>query len=294
MVDEVEIDDALVRRLLAAQHPDLAGLPLQRAGHGWDNVLFRLGDDLAVRLPRRIEAAHLVEHEQRWLPLLAADLPLPTSRPERVGTPGLGYPWRWSVVPWFPGNAALETPPVDAGDAADALGGFLARLHRPAPPDAPPNPYRGVALSARPPMAVALERVAARGRELPAGTSREALCDRWSEFVAVPAWPGPPQWLHGDMHPGNLIVDRGRLTGVVDWGDLCAGDPATDLAVGWLALPAPVRPRFRAAYGDVDDDTWARAEGWALGLAVAYLAGSPDGFGLIALAERLITELAPA
>ena len=130
---EVDVSVSLVRELLAAQHPDLAGLPLQLLANGWDNVLFRLGSELVVRLPRRSLAAALVGHEQTWLPVLAPRLPLPIPAPVRVGQPALGYPWRWSVVPSFPGTTALEQLPGDLSAAATTLGRFLRALHTPAP-----------------------------------------------------------------------------------------------------------------------------------------------------------------
>src|SRR5689334_3635384 len=130
---EVLIDSALVAGLLAKQHPDLAHLPLRAVDAGWDNALFRLGDHLAVRLPRRALAAPLIIHEQRWLPNLANCLALPIPAPLRVGTPTLGYPWHWSIVPWLSGMAADQHAP----DAAQALpfAAFLRSLHVPAPAD---------------------------------------------------------------------------------------------------------------------------------------------------------------
>ncbi|MDQ1465634.1 MAG: hypothetical protein QOH10_49, partial [Actinomycetota bacterium] len=144
---EVAIDDGLVRRLLTEQLPDLRGLPLVRLAEGWDNVIFRLGDELTVRLPRRRLAAELVEHEQRWLPELAPKLPLAIPAPVGIGRPGPGYPWAWSVCPWLPGAVAQQVAPDDPFDAATRLGRFLAALHEPAPPDAPANPFRGVPLA---------------------------------------------------------------------------------------------------------------------------------------------------
>src|SRR5438067_2354284 len=146
---EVDVSLALVRRLLADQHPDLAGLPLSVLANGWDNLMCRLGGDLVVRLPRRSQAAELVRHEQRWLPVLAPRLPLPIPAPVREGQPGPGYPWWWSVVPLLPGEVAARRPPADPRQAAIALGGFLGALHAPAPPDAPANPVRGIPLAAR-------------------------------------------------------------------------------------------------------------------------------------------------
>jgi aminoglycoside phosphotransferase (APT) family kinase protein len=137
---EVTIDPSLVRALLQEQHTDLAQLALIDIGEGWDNKLFRLGDALAVRLPRRAASAALIEHEQRWLPRLSPRLPLPVPVPLRVGRPGSGFPWSWSVVPWLAGESALVAPPQDPAPIAATLAQFLRALHQPAPDDAPHNP----------------------------------------------------------------------------------------------------------------------------------------------------------
>ena len=281
---EHDIDVDLVRALLAEQHPDLVGRPLRRVGHGWDNELYRLGDDLAVRLPRRAAAAELVHHEQRWLPLLAPRLPVAIPAPVRAGTPGQGYPWSWSVVPWFDGRPWFDAPPADLERAAADLGRFAAALHAVAPADAPHNPFRGIPLAER------AERfdqhLAELGGRVDAGRCRSAFAD----LAATPAWAGPPVWVHGDLHPLNMLVAGGRLVAVIDFGDICAGDPATDLAVAWIALPAPARAAFRGAAG-VDDDTWRRARGWALALAVAYVAGSDDHAGVAAIGRHTLAEV---
>lgn len=267
---EVDVDEALVRTLLVEQHPDLADLPLVEVASGWDNVIFRLGDDLVVRLPRRAVAAPLVEHELRWLPELAPRLPLAVPVPRRRGGPGAGYPWSWSVARWQPGTVASETPPDDPGATADVLGRFLAALHRPAPTDAPANPYRGGPLVDRD------ATLRTRLDHLGASVDRRAVEACWDDALAAAPHRGPAVWLHGDLHPANLVVHGGRLVAVLDFGDLTAGDPATDLAVAWMAVPAEARPRLRAAVGEVDDDTWRRARGWALSHAIACLATSDD------------------
>lgn len=302
----MKIDEDLVRALVGEQHPDLASLPVSKFADGWDNSIFQLGDDLTVRLPRRVEGAALIEHEQRWLPVLSADLPRPgdgglaTSAPVRIGRPGCGYPWPWSVGPWLPGDIAASVAPTDPVDAARRLGSFLAAFHQPAPPDAPLNPYRGIPLADRAgAMANGLDRVAEMERGLGPGVSRASVEARWAELLVTPPWDGPVLWLHGDLHPANLLVHEGRLSAVIDFGDLTSGDPATDLAVAWLLLPPSARPAFRSAAGGgrvdgggIDDDTWTRAEGWALALSVAYLAGSPHRSPLIAVAHRTLAEVA--
>lgn len=269
---EVKIDVALVGALLEEQHPDMAGLPLVAVGSGWDNDVFRMGDDLAVRLPRRTASAHLIRHEQRWLPELAVGLPLPVPVPVRVGGPSdvLGYPWSWSVVPWFPGAPAEIEPPDDWAAAAALLGQFLAALHRVAPPDAPLNPYRGVPLTAR------TERLLMGLDQLGDTVDAPLVMEHWSALVDTPSWYGPPLWLHGDLQPLNIVVHSGRLAAVIDFGDMTAGDPASDLAVAWMLLPPGARSVLRRNAGSdepVDDDTWARARGWALALGVAMANG---------------------
>lgn len=284
---EVDIDEALVRVLLRAQHPDLADRPLTLVAAGWDNVVYRLGDDLSIRLPRRAIAAELVANELRWLPTLAAQLPLPIAEPLRAGEPQPddGYPFPWSVCRWIVGRVALETPLDDLAAAATALGRFLAALHRPSPPDAPVSPFRGIPLAGR------HDRLVANLSELGDLVDGTRLRAIWDDVSTGPAWPHPPTWVHGDVHPGNLVVADGRLAGVVDFGDLTAGDPATDLSVAWMLFPAALRPAFRAAAGErrpVDDDTWARAEAWALALGVVILANSADAPAFAALGRRTI------
>src|SRR4051812_40542328 len=200
---EVDIDADLVRALLIEQVPALSAAPLRLLANGWDNVLFRLGDEWVVRLPRREVAAALVEHEQHWLPVLAAQLPLPIPTPVHAGHPGHGFPWRWSVVRWFAGGSALEQPPRDLSEAATALGRFVAALHTAAPVDAPRNPVRGVPLRER--SSRFDDAIAAVSTAIDTAHAR-AL---WSELVDTAPWTGPPVWLHGDLHPGNLVVHDG-------------------------------------------------------------------------------------
>jgi aminoglycoside phosphotransferase (APT) family kinase protein len=272
---DVDVSTDLVRRLLAAQQPDLAHLPVQLLANGWDNVLCRLGEDLMVRLPRRAQAATLVEHEQRWLPLLAPRLPLPVPAPVRVGGPGEGYPWHWSIVPFLPGQPAATQPPADATAAAVALAEFLAALHTPADPEAPVNPYRGRPLAERSGLFAD-----AVGR-LGASIDTAAVSSAWASALSASRWDGPPVWLHGDLHPANILVDHGRIGAVIDFGDITAGDPAADLAVAWMLLPAAARLEFRSAYAGArrhgaNQDLWDRARGWALALALVFLAHSAD------------------
>ena len=284
---EVDVDEVLVERLLRAQAPaDLVGgRRLAPLAFGWDNVVLRLGDDLVVRLPRRAVAAELIETEQRWLPILAPRLPLPVPAPVFAGEPGEGYPWRWSVCRWLAGDVAGRTPPADRHAAATTLGAFVAALHEPAPAEAPANPYRGGPLPDRD--TVTRERIVQLGSMLD-GPRCLAV---WDDLRATPSWTGPPRWLHGDLHPANLLVDRGALSAVIDFGDLTAGDPATDLSVAWSLFhdDPSARETFRDAAGYAgDDDTWRRGRGWALSLALAYLANSADHPLIAAIGRRML------
>lgn len=254
---EVAIDAGLVRRLLADQHPDLAGLPLTPAGEGWDNAMFRLGDRLAVRLPRRASAAAQIRREQAWLPLIAPALPLPVPVPLREGQPGQGYPWYWSVLPWFDGETALDAPP-DPGEVL-ALARFLRALHVPAPPEIPVHPQRAG------PLAELDAEVAPLIRDAGA-----AVCRAWAAGAAA-APAGPPVWFNGDLHPGNLIVRGGRIVAVIDWGNLMAGDPATDLAVLWMLVDAGPREAALAAYGATEAER-LRAAARAIAFLARFLA----------------------
>ncbi|MDT0326925.1 aminoglycoside phosphotransferase family protein [Nocardiopsis lambiniae] len=286
---EVDVTAALVRSLLADQHPDLAGPPLTLVAHGWDNVILRLGDALAVRMPRRERAAGLARNEQRRLGEIAARLDTPVPTPVRVGGPGRGYPWHWSVVPWFEGRPAATVPVADRGGLVAPLADFVVRLHVPAPTDAPVNPFRGVPLA---------ERDAGLRRRLADGPShrRARLTALWEGLSAAPAWPGPPLWLHGDLHPANILVtDDGRdLSAVIDFGDLTSGDPASDLAVAWLLFGPADRAAFRArvdAAGVVDRHVWSRARAWALLLGVLLADCSDDAPLLAAIGAHTLEQV---
>jgi aminoglycoside phosphotransferase (APT) family kinase protein len=290
---EVEVSADLVRRLLADQHPDLARLPVEFLANGWDNELYRVGDGLIARLPRRAVGARIIKNEQRWLPGLAPRLPLPIPYPERTGVPGHGYPYSWSVVPYLPGvpaAGAASLPSLDAAGAAAAVGGFLGVLHVPAPADAPANPVRGVPLAER------AGSFAANLALLTDQVDRDAVLGVWDAALAAPGYDGPPVWLHGDLHPANILVnDDGQVSGVIDFGDITAGDPASDLAVAWMLLPLGGHDRFWSAYraaggagGRVDGGLRMRARGWALNLAMVFLAHSEDNPVLLEVGRRTL------
>jgi aminoglycoside phosphotransferase (APT) family kinase protein len=254
---EIQVDEHLVRGLLAEQHPDLAGLALVEVDAGWDNTLWRLGVELLVRLPRRAVAADLTAHEQRWLPELGRRLPLPVPVPVRVGRPSDGYPWSWSIVRWIDGTPADRAPVMDATVVAEQLGTFLRALHQTAPSSAPSNPFRGVPLVAR------ADTFEERVSDVAALIDVPAVRAVWDRALAARPWVDPPSWLHGDLHPANVLVADGILAAVIDFGDICAGDPATDLAAAWMLLPELAIPVFVHAYGGVHEDLRARALGWS-------------------------------
>ena len=261
---EVHIDTEIVRSLLRAQFPQYATRQLQPMGSGWDNVMMRLGTDLLVRLPRRAIAAVLIEEEQRWLPELSPQLPINVPVPIHVGRPSKEYPWPWSIVRWLPGEGADRSPP-DA-DEGCRLASFLSCLHQAAPTGARVNPVRGV------PLATRADQVGERMDRVAQTTDviTPAVRAAWHDALAAAA-NTERLWLHGDLHPLNILVSRGRITGVIDWGDLTAGDVATDLAAFWMLFDSPIRERALRAYGPVDDHLRARAMGWAILFGVMLL-----------------------
>ena len=247
----------LVRALVREQHPDLADLELRAVAGGWDNQQWRLGTELAVRLPRTERAPALLRTEQKWLPVLARHLPLPTPTPVRVGEPSALFEHTWTITRWIEGEPA-DHKPITRADAAETLAGFLTALHQQAPEDAPANPTRGI------PLAGLRNGFTSALTVLTDDASADAAREVWEKAVAAPTWHGKPTWLHGDLHPANVIVREGTLTGVIDFGDMCAGDPATDLSAAWILLPAGTAGRFFDTYSQADGATIARARGWAI------------------------------
>jgi aminoglycoside phosphotransferase (APT) family kinase protein len=263
--DEVEVGDALVRRLLAAQMPHLADLPLAIVEPwGTDNGIWRLGDDLVVRLPRIHWAQGQVDREARWLPVLAPRLPVAVPEPVAVGEPGEGYPYRWAVHRWIPGQGAgldtIDDPMRFALDLA-ALVGSLRDL----PTAGAPAPHN----RARSPAEYddATRRAIAGASHL---VDASAATTVWEEALAATPHAAAPVWVHGDLE-GNCLVRDGHLSGLVDWGSACAGDPAVDVQVVWSPL---FTERSRAAFIealDVDDAALARSRGAAVNQACSAL-----------------------
>jgi aminoglycoside phosphotransferase (APT) family kinase protein len=266
--DEVDVGVCLVRRLLAAQFPQWADLPLEQVDHaGTDNAIYRLGEDMSVRLPRIHWATGQAEKEQRWLPRLAPHLPLAVPAPLAVGSPGEGYPSRWSVSPWLEGEEATADRIADLPQAAMDLARFLAALQRIDPtggPLASDHNLRGVPLAMRD--SATRQAIAA----LDGVIDTAAATTAWEATLQAPEWDRAPVWFHGDVLPGNLLVDRGRLSAVIDFGGLGVGDPACDLMSAWSLFSGDSRDVFRSAAA-VDDATWARARGCALSQALLAL-----------------------
>lgn len=273
--DELETDEELVRRLLAAQFPQWADLPIEAlpAG-GTDNAIYRLGDELSVRLPRRPDCgAGSFDKEFEWLPKLAPFLPVAVPTPVARGLPGEGYPHEWAVYDWLDGEDATSVP-LDLHRAAVDLAGLLAALRRVDATGGPPPEGRGGSL--RPRDEATRAGIAALGDAIDAG----AVTTAWKAALAVPEWDGPPVWIHGDLDARNLLVRDGRITGLVDWGSACVGDPACDVKVAWAVLDAETRPSFRELL-EIDDATWARGRGWALSQAMIALPYYLDTYPVI-------------
>jgi aminoglycoside phosphotransferase (APT) family kinase protein len=264
--DEVDTDVALVRRLLAAQFPHWADLSIDLVdSYGTDHDIYRLGDDLAARLPRIGWATRQAAKEAEWLPKLAPHLPLAIPTQLARGQPAEGYPLEWSVYEWLPGENANGTID-DLNQAAIDLAAFVRALRRidwsGAHPRSPGS--RGG------PLAELDEPVRRSIAELGDRIDGEAAVRSWEESLHASAWHGPDVWVHGDLLPGNLLVLDGRLAGVIDFGCLNVGDPACDLQPAWNVFAGPNRARYRAEL-EVDDASWLRGRGWALFQAVVAL-----------------------
>ena len=259
--DELELDEALVRRLLAEQFPDWALLPARRVQpSGTVNAIFRVGEELSVRLPRRNGPTRPGSVGLEWLPKLAPQLPIEVPVPVAQGRPGAGYPWFWEIHTWVEGKT-VAVEEIDTIQAARDLAGLVAALQRIDPTGAPAG--RGIPLSDR-------------AEQMPRWFDRfhgdPRAREEWERAVAeVPPWDGPLVWHHGDLDCRNWLVRDGRITGVVDWESMGVGDPACDVMVAWKLHSTAARDAFREAL-PTDDATWERARAWALSQSVAALA----------------------
>lgn len=267
---KVIIDVALVRRLIDAQFPQWAHLPVTPvAVSGWDNRTFHLGAEMTVRLPSAAHYAAQIEKEQTWLPKLAPHLPLPIPQPLTMGAPAFGYPWRWSIYRWIDGEPATLENVADLSAFATALAEFLGVLQRidarNGPPAGAQNFHRGGAL------AVYDAETRRAIHDLQDRIDPVAATAVW-EIALSSSWQGAPVWVHGDVAASNLLVREGKLCAVIDFGACGVGDPACDLAIAWTFLSGASRETLRSAL-PLDDATWARGRGWALWKALILLAG---------------------
>ena len=259
---ELSIDRALVERLVAAQFPHWADLPVRHASSaGTDNAMFRLGDTMVVRLPRIDWAAGSVEHEQTWLPVIGPLLPVATPTPLGLGEPMHGYPWRWSVYTWLDG--ANPTAEDLTESLVRSIADCLNAIHALDVPGGPVN-RRGFGFEAR-------DEVTRKSISEMAGMVDTAAVTRvWDAAFTLPSCEPPGTWIHGDTAPGNLLVRDGRLVGLIDFAGVSRGDPAVDLGLAWNLLPARLRPAFRDQL-DIDEATWLRSRAWALSQACLQL-----------------------
>lgn len=289
--DEIEVDSALVERLLAAQFPQWSTLPVERfPSTGTSNWIYRLGTDLTVRLPRRPSSSASLESEFAWLPRLAPRLPVPIPVALAVGVPSEAFPHPWAVYRWLEGDSGSIATTASATEVARDLARFIAALQRIEPADGPApgphNSFRGAPLATRD------ARTRACIAELEGLIDAPAVTAAWNASIVAPPWQGEPTWLHGDLLPANLLLADGRLAAVIDFGSLGVGDPACDLMAAWATFGADARTAFRGELPHVDGPTWARARGWALSWALIampyYLHTNPE---FIATARHTIAEV---
>jgi len=247
---DYEVSEKLVRRLLTEQFPEYCNLPVSEFAAGWDNVMFRLGENLAVRMPRRELGARIILNEQKFLSQIESSLSLPAPVPVAIGQATNDYPCSWSIVPWLEGEPA-DLHPAQSNQAT-VLADFLKGLHQPAPPEFPQNPYRGIPL---------IERFdhfnnALVGFEHYYSPRHLKLWDQ-----AMAAKPHRQNLIiHGDLHPQNILTENGKLSAIIDWGDICSGDAANDLGAFYLLFDDPEAVRNYTN----DPDLIARARGWTL------------------------------
>jgi aminoglycoside phosphotransferase (APT) family kinase protein len=267
-MDPSAITTALVFRLVAAQFPEWAHLPITPVGlEGNDNTTFRLGEDMAVRLPSAERYVAQVDKEHRWLPILATQLPLPIPLPLAKGAPAYDYPWPWSIYRWLEGDPASIDRISDLGRFASELAEFLAALYR-IDPSGGPAPgahsfFRGGPLTTYD--AETRAAIATLNNEIDTAAATEV----WEAALAA-TWTGSPVWVHGDVSPSNLLVEHGRLSAVIDFGCLAVGDPACDVTIAWTFFSGESRETFRSGL-PLDGATWARGRGWALWKALITL-----------------------
>ncbi|MDP9028043.1 MAG: aminoglycoside phosphotransferase family protein [Actinomycetota bacterium] len=260
--DQFEVGVTDVRRLLRAQFPEFADLPISPVvSSGTVNAVFRLGDDMLARLPFVLWGSADIEHEARWLPTIGTSLPVPIPRFVGLGVPDDDYPCAWSILSWMPG-APVEVETTLPGLTAD-LAGFVVAM-RSIDVAGAPACYRGGPLA---PLDLDVRRCLVESAQLVDVARLTAI---WEDCLDAPSWTGDPVWAHGDLLPGNVLVDDGRLVAVIDFACAGIGDPACDLLAAWSIVPDAELDAFRDAVG-MDDATWRRGRGWSLSQAIIAL-----------------------
>lgn len=287
-MDREEIDSAVAAGLVAEQFPHWAGLPVRAVEFsGWDNRTFRLGETMTVRLPTAAMYAASVEKEATWLPRLAPALPCPIPVPLAVGAPSGTFPWPWSVRRWIDGTPVAMATIADQVPFAEDVAGFLRALQRVDPAGGPrageQTFHRGADLAVYDDET--RRGIAFLGSSIDGGGAAGA----WEAALAA-TWAGPPSWFHGDVAPGNLLLDGGRLCAVIDFGQCGVGDPACDLVIAWTVLRGPAREAFRRAMA-ADDATWIRGRGWALWKALSTIMAGDAGAYHVGQAHDVIDEV---
>ena len=270
------IDAALVRRLVAAQFPQWSDLPVTPVElDGWDNRTYRLGSRLSVRLPTDAGYVPAVAKEHRWLPVLAAGVPVPIPTSVAIGQPAAGYPFEWSIRRWLAGRPANLAAVAEPTHFATEVAEFLLALQRIDPAGGPiagaHSFYRGAPLAHYDEQTrQSLDVLASRAGGIDIGAATAV----WHAALAA-EWHGPPRWFHGDVAAGNLLVRDGRLAAVIDFGTCGVGDPACDLVIAWTMFGGPGRQAFRQRVNQ-DAGSWARARGWVLWKALITLAAAVE------------------
>jgi aminoglycoside phosphotransferase (APT) family kinase protein len=285
---EVHIDIALVKRLLAEQLPQLAGRSITSVhSTGTVNAIYRLGDELYVRLPRLEAWAESIDNEWTWLPRLAPHISLSIPKPLALGKATAWYPFRWAVYQWIEGLPYQDNLINDERQAARDLANFIVELRgvdRLGAPRGGRHPL--IELDAETRSAIGLSRSA---------IDTEAVSAAWARSLQSPPWNGKPVWIHGDLLKSNLLVQGGRLCAVIDFGGAGIGDPAADVVPAWSVFSKAGRETFRQTL-EVDDDTWSRARGYALHQALLiipyYPRTNPDFVTMAkSTVEEVLTEL---
>lgn len=285
-----EIDEALLRRLLEDARPDLAGAALRAVpSAGTDNALFRVGDDLVARLPRASWAVAQPAREHRWLPRLAPALPIAIPEPVALCAPVEPYPCEWSLHRWLPGESSAAATFGDPVREAARLGSFLRALRAidatGGPAAGPDNNGRGAPLGTRD--GVVRRAVAALAALPGAKVDDAAALAAWERDASRSTWRAAPVWVHGDVHDGNLLLQDGAISAVIDFGTFGVGDPAVDLLPAWNLFDGPAREAFRVAMA-LDDDAWARGRAWALSVALIALPYYMDSNPVIVAQSRAV------